>query len=47
MSLRGFLQRQRQLKARRQTEDQFARLTEVDLADMGIKRYQLDKILQG
>jgi uncharacterized protein YjiS (DUF1127 family) len=47
MSLRGFLQRQRQLKARRQTEHQFARLTDVDLADMGIKRYQLDKILQG
>jgi uncharacterized protein YjiS (DUF1127 family) len=47
MSFRGFLQRQKQLKARRQTENQFARLTDVDLADMGIKRYQLETDLQG
>jgi uncharacterized protein YjiS (DUF1127 family) len=47
MVFRGFLQRHKQLKARRQTENQFARLTEVDLADMGIKRYQLETNLRG
>jgi uncharacterized protein YjiS (DUF1127 family) len=46
MLFRGFLERQKQLKARRQTEHQFARLTDVDLADMGLKRYQLEAILQ-
>jgi uncharacterized protein YjiS (DUF1127 family) len=43
MKLSGFVQRIQQRQARRQTLNQFARLTDVDLADMGIKRYQLEK----
>jgi uncharacterized protein YjiS (DUF1127 family) len=47
MMIRGFVQRIQQRQARRQTQNQFARLTDVDLADMGIKRYQLDTNLRG
>lgn len=47
MKLPGFVQRIKQRQARRQTLDQLARLTDVDLADMGLKRYQLEANLQG
>jgi uncharacterized protein YjiS (DUF1127 family) len=42
MKLLGFVQRVQQRQARRNSLNQYARLTEVDLADMGIKRYQLE-----
>jgi uncharacterized protein YjiS (DUF1127 family) len=42
MKLLGLVQRLKQRQARRQSQNQFCRLTEVDLADMGIKRYQLE-----
>jgi uncharacterized protein YjiS (DUF1127 family) len=47
MKLFGFVQRIKQRQVRQQTHNQFARLTEVDLADMGLKRYQLEANLQG
>lgn len=47
MLFRGFLQRQKQRQAIREKQNQFARLTNVDLADMGLKRYQLEANLQG
>jgi hypothetical protein len=40
---RGFLRRQKQPKASKQTSNPFASLTEGDLADMGLKRYQLEQ----
>ncbi|MDE2444730.1 MAG: DUF1127 domain-containing protein [Alphaproteobacteria bacterium] len=43
----GFFERQRQVKAQRQSLEQLKSLSEADLADMGIKRYQLDQILRG
>jgi uncharacterized protein YjiS (DUF1127 family) len=42
MKLLGLVQRIQQRQARRTTTNQYARLTHVDLADMGIKRYQLE-----
>lgn len=47
MKLPGFVQRLKQRQARQQRLNQFARLTDVDLADMGIKRYQLETHSQG
>jgi uncharacterized protein YjiS (DUF1127 family) len=47
MLFRSLLQRHKQLKAKRQTQNHLAYLTDVDLADMGIKRYQLETNLQG
>jgi uncharacterized protein YjiS (DUF1127 family) len=42
MKLLGLVQRIQQRQARRNSTNQYARLTNVDLADMGIKRYQLE-----
>jgi uncharacterized protein YjiS (DUF1127 family) len=42
MKLQGFVQRIKQRQARRTSLNHTARLTDVDLADMGIKRYQLE-----
>jgi uncharacterized protein YjiS (DUF1127 family) len=47
MKVIGFFERQRKIKAQRQSLAQLKRLSAADLADMGIKRYQLDQILQG
>jgi uncharacterized protein YjiS (DUF1127 family) len=41
MKLLGFVQRHKQRQARRQNQNRL-NLTDVDLADMGIKRYQLE-----
>ena len=47
MEVIGFLKRRRTIKAQRQSLAQLKLLSAADLADMGIKRYQLDQILQG
>lgn len=47
MMFRNLVERIKQRQVRRQTVNQFASLTDVDLADMGIKRYQLEANLQG
>lgn len=47
MKIFGYFERRGQIKAQRQSLAQLKRLSAADLADMGIKRYQLDQILQG
>ena len=47
MILHGLLKRRRQVKASHQAKKQVLNLSEADLADMGIKRYQLEHITLG
>jgi uncharacterized protein YjiS (DUF1127 family) len=47
MFVNGLLKRRRQHKASHQAKKQILNLSEADLADMGIKRYQLELITQG
>ncbi len=47
MIMNGLLKRRRQLKTSLQAKKQILNLSEADLADMGIKRYQLEQITQG
>ena len=47
MIMNGLLKRRRQVKASLQAKKQFLNLSNADLADMGIKRYQLEQITQG
>jgi uncharacterized protein YjiS (DUF1127 family) len=47
MMFRNLVERMKQRQVKRQTVNQFAGLTDVDLADMGLKRYQLEAKLQG
>ena len=47
MFINGLLKRRRQLKTSPQAKKQFLHLSEADLADMGIKRYQLEQVTQG
>jgi uncharacterized protein YjiS (DUF1127 family) len=46
MLFRNLVDRMKHRQVRRQTVNQFAGLTDVDLADMGLKRYQLEANLQ-
>ena len=47
MLLHGLIKRRRQFKASLQARKKVSNLSEADLADMGIKRYQLEHITQG
>ena len=47
MFMNGLLKRRRQTKTAPKVKKQFLNLTEADLADIGIKRYQLEQITQG
>ncbi len=47
MILHGLLKRRRQFKASHQAKKQILHLSEADLTDMGIKRYQLEHITLG
>lgn len=47
MFMSGLIKRRRQFKTSPQVKKQVLNLSEADLADMGIKRYQLEQITQG